>query len=103
MKLKSIMESVTPQKYTVKYFKDLIESETGIKVSVRLIKTGSMKYYVKYSPIKIKNEYPSFNFDWSQKFNARFPPKGQWRTFATIDTVFIPAPLYIDDYQNIFV
>lgn len=70
--------------------KNQIESETGIKVSVRKIKKGSMKGFLYFTPRKVKGVYPQFDFDYCQAKNKESDTGTLTRsTYYTVSNIMV--------------
>lgn len=47
--------------------KTQIEIETGLALTTKKIKSGSLKGFVQFSPKRVNGLYPKFNFDYCQE------------------------------------
>lgn len=65
------MINTNTNEMTKQEIKTQIESETGIKVTMRNIKKGSMKGYIYLTPRMINGVYPQFDFDYCQLNNSK--------------------------------
>ena len=66
-------------------FKERIEKETGLKVSVKKHPVGSsMRGYLTFTPRKVGDKYPDFDFDYGRSLQKEFPGTTARPNFFTI-------------------
>lgn len=82
-------------KMTITAFKNYIESETGLKVSVSEPKGGSMGGYVVFSAKKVNGEYPEWDIDFARTFRKQYPGDDNYPTFANKSTISIFKRWYV--------